>query len=117
MAELQIVAGDDVAVLVTLKIEENGVPTTFNMVGATVTARIITEDHSGALTEEVAQSGSATGANYLASLVAIEMTKAQTAKIPFPGSGKMKGKIEIQVSMPETKTFYVPVDIVKGTIS
>lgn len=109
MTMATVVSGDDLDLLVTLKVDA----AVFNMAGATVTARIVTADRLTALTAEIAQDSGATGADYANSLVAIEMTAAETASIDQQGSGF----IEIQVELPAKKTWWLPVQLVKGNIA
>jgi hypothetical protein len=109
MTTATVVSGDDIDLLIALKANAAA----FNMGGATVTARIVTADRQTALTAEIVQDSGATGADYANSLVAIEMTAAETASIDYQGSGY----IEIQVALPAKKTWFLPVQVIKGNIA
>lgn len=109
MSIATVVSGDDLDLLVTLKVDG----AVFNMTGATVTARVVSKDRETVLTAEVIQDSGATGADYSNSLVAIEMTAAETASI----NQQDLGYIEIQAALPEKKTWWLPVQLVKGNIA
>lgn len=109
MSTATVVSGDDLDLLVTLKVDG----AVFNMAGATVTARVVSRDRETTLTDEIAQDSGASGADYSNSLVAIEMTAAETASIDEQGLGY----IEIQAALPAKKTWWLPVQLVKGNIA
>lgn len=109
MSIATVVEGDDLALLITLK--SDGV--VFDMSGKTVTARIVTRDRQSVLTAEIVQDAGASGADWSNSLVAVEMASGETADMDYQGSGY----VEIQVGFPEKKTWFLPVQIVKGNIA
>lgn len=109
MSVATIVSGDDLSLLVTLKVDA----AVFDMSGKTVKARLVTKDRETTLTDEIAQDEGATGADYANSLVAIEMTAAETSAIDRQGMGYL----EIQVELPAKKTWWQKVQYVKGNIA
>lgn len=111
MARPEIVSGDDVLLLVQLK--KDGSPFTITS-ASPVKARLVSPDRKQQFTGEIAQSEGAAGAQWNASLVVVQMSQADTAGISYQGFGWL----EIQVHDGGVKqTWFVPVDIVKGSIA
>jgi len=107
-----IVTGDDVALPVTLK--KDGATFTIDP-GATVQASIISVDRSVALIPAVTCSNAATGADWANSLLIVAFTSTETAAILDANLGA--ALLEIQVDDSGKLTWFVSIDIVKGTIA
>jgi len=104
-----IVTGDDVALPTTLK--KDGV--TFNIdAGATVKASLISVDRAAVYIAPVTLNNAATGADWSNSLLIIEFPSASTELI----TDYQPALIEIQVDDGGKLTWFVSVDIEKGTI-
>lgn len=108
----QIVTGDDVRLIVTLKKDGAVFPITTSPVPAVVKARIVGPNHQTALSAEVTQSHLTSGADWANSLVVILMGGAITAPITQQGAALL----EIQVDDGIKITWFVPVTIIKGFI-
>lgn len=104
-----IVTGDDVALPVTLK-KDN---TTFTInPAADVKASIISLDRATVLIASTAVSNAAAGADWANSLVVVEFSSAETGAI----TAYDPALLEIQVDDGGKLTWFVNLDIVKGTI-
>lgn len=104
-----IVTGDDVAMSVTLY--KNSA--TFEIdAGATVSARFVLAEHTGVLTDAIAQVSTATGADWANSLVMVEFSSAVTGAIKQQG----EALVEIQVDDSGKRTWFVAVEIVRGQV-
>lgn len=108
----QIVTGDDVRLIVTLKKDGAVFPITTTPVPAVVKARIVGPNHQIALSSEVTQSHLTSGADWANSLIVVLMDGATTAAITQQGSALL----EIQVDDGIKITWFVPVTIIKGFI-
>ena len=106
----QIVTGDDVALPVTLK--KDGAVFAIDA-GATVQAALVSLDRSTVLAGPVTCSNVATGADWANSLVMVEFNSATSGAITAYG----KALLEIQVNDSGKLTWFVTVDIEKGTIA
>ncbi len=123
MNKPEIVTGDDVVLLqqLTKYNKDTGVQEVFNIPNsATVTSRIISTDHNESYSDEVVQSDSTSGADWVNSLVAVSFDTTQTSKVinssaPWK-SGRVNAKIETQVDDNGKLTFFASVIMVKGTI-
>ena len=105
-----IVTGDDVALPVTLKKDNS----TFSIdAGATVQAALVSLDRSTVLAGPVTCSNVATGADWVNSLVIVEINSTLTGAITSYGGALL----EIQVDDNGKLTWFVSVDIEKGTIA
>ena len=106
----QIVTGDDVALPVTLK--KDGAVFAIDA-GATVQAALVSLDRSTVLAGPVTCSNVATGADWPNSLVIVPFDSTTTSSITATG----KALLEIQVNDSGKLTWFVTVDIEKGTIA
>jgi ABC-type iron transport system FetAB permease component len=105
-----IVTGDDVALPVTLK--KDGV--TFAIAsGANIQAALVSQDRSALLAGPVTCLNSAPGANWAQSLVVVQIPSAATGAVLAYGPALL----EIQVNDGGKLTWFVSVEIVKGTIA
>lgn len=105
-----IVTGDDVALPVTLK-KDNA---TFTIdPGATVKASIVSLDRATILIAEVILSNIAAGADWANSLVVVEFSSVETGGV----IGYDPCLLEIQVDDGGKLTWFVNLDMVKGTIT
>ena len=109
----QIVTGDDVRLVVTLKKDGAVFPITTTPVPAVVKARVVGPQHQAALSGEVAQSHLTSGADWANSLVVVLMDSVTTAAIAQQGAAFL----EIQVHDGIKITWFVPVTIIKGHIA
>lgn len=110
MARPEIVSGDDVLLLVQLKKDGAAFSITPS---APVRARLVSPDRKQQFTGEIVQSEGAAGAQWNTSRVVVQMSQADTAGISYQGFGWL----EIQVHDGVKQTWFVPVDIVKGSIA
>lgn len=107
-----IVTGDDVALPVTLKKDA----ATFSIdAGATVQASLVSIDRSTTIVSAVTCSNVATGADWPNSLVVVEFSSAQTTAILDADLGF--ALLEIQVDDGGKLTWFVSIEIEKGTIA
>ena len=105
-----IVTGDDVALPVTLK-KDNA---TFTIApGATVKASIVSLDRAAILIAAVTVSNAAPGADWANSLVVVEFTSIETLGVIVYDPALL----EIQVDDGGKLTWFVNLDITKGTIA
>lgn len=105
-----LVTGDDLALPVDLTV--NGVA--FDASGGTVTARIVSLDHDTALCDEAQQNSAASGANWAAGRVVVELAAALTAAIVSYG----QALIELQVDKAGRKaTWFVAIVVVRGHVA
>lgn len=105
-----VVTGDDISLPVTLK--KNGV--VFDIpVSTPVVAMLVTRDRKEALTDEVSQVNTTTGADWANSLVVVELSSAKTVDIQEQG----RALLEIQVNDGGKLTWFVSVEIAKGNIA
>ena len=108
----EIVTGDGIDLAVTLKKNSATFAIASNSPAATVTAAIISGDHSTQYIAGTVQSSGATGADWDNSLVIVAFTAAQTAKITYTGNALL----EVQVDDSGKTTFFGTIKIIKGTI-
>lgn len=109
MSTPTIVTGDDVSISVELQKNE----LTFNIpTDAVVKARLVSTGNTKVYSGEVAQSSSATGADWANSLVVVEMVPSDTSGISHQGAAEL----EIQVDDGKKTTWFATVEIVRGHI-
>lgn len=116
MATQDIITGDTITIAVTLK--RNGAVFPIedsSSSGAEVKALLVSTDHKKTyMTEPVLQSSSSDGADWNLGLVVIEFPEESTSDIIYQGNAL----IEIQVFQNEMKkTWFAPVNIIKGNIA
>lgn len=105
-----LVTGDDFALPVDLTV--NGAA--YDAGGAQITARIVALDHTAALADSVDQSAGASGADWAAGRVVVELPAANTAGIASYG----QALIELQVDKGGRKaTWFVSVVVVQGHVA
>ena len=110
MAIPTLVTGDDVTLPVTLK--KNDATFSINP-AASVKVRLVSSDHTAALSDEVAQSSLTSGADWAHSLVVVVLPAATSGVITTYGAAKL----EIQVADSGKTTWFVPVTVIRGTIA
>jgi len=106
---IQIVTGDDIAIPVTLTKDGKLFSIASN---AVVKAALVGADHSAILAGPVTLSNTATGANWPASLVVVEIPGTLTAAI----TAFKPALLEIQVNDGGPLTWFAEVRIIKGLI-
>lgn len=104
-----LVTGDDYAVTATLQI--NGAA--FDASSATIIAAVVTLDHATKLSSDVAQNEAAPGADWSQSVIVVELAAAVTALITRYG----RALIELQVDTGTKRTWWFPVDVVRGQVA
>ena len=110
MSVPQIVTGDGIALAVTLK--KNSA--TFAIAGgATVTAALVSGDHSTQYIADTAQSSGAAGADWDNSLVVVAFTEVQTDAVTYSGAALL----EIEVDDSGKVTFFGTVEVIIGTVN
>jgi hypothetical protein len=106
----QITSGNDILLPVTLKKDD----AVFAIdIGATIKARLVSEDHFTEYCDEVVQSSATPGANWPASLVVISIPSSTSSTITKFGPAHL----EIQVDDSYIQTWFVEIDVKRGTIS
>jgi hypothetical protein len=104
-----LVTGDDFNLPVALTLNNIAV----SLTGATITAGIVSVDHSKALLAGVVQPESNPGSNWASGIAGVAFTKAQTADITSFGMSL----VEIQVAGPTTNTWFTPVNVIRGSVT
>ena len=110
MATPILVTGDDLSIAVTLKKND----LTFDIpIASTVTAKLVSTNHSTVYSAEAVQFSTTPGADWSNSLVVVEFAPADTASITYQG----KALLEIQVDDNGKRTWFATVKIVTGQIA